>query len=159
MPGKSGGMDRLTDKQEKFVLELIAGKSQREAYRAAYPNCKAKDKTVDEYASRLYANPKVLARFDELQRKVRSEAEKQKVASKIEVLEELSAIGLGGKVYPVHDMFGNAFQRKPTVNERIKALDLLGKYHNLFSESLKVEGLTSVQILDNIPDTGRDEDG
>ena len=38
----------LTAKQEKFVQELIKGKSQREAYKEAF-NCKnMKDETIDK---------------------------------------------------------------------------------------------------------------
>ena len=62
--------EKLTNKQEAFVLALIDGKSQREAYRSAYKAERMKDKTVDEKASRLFAEGKVRARFDELQAKV-----------------------------------------------------------------------------------------
>ena len=44
----------LTLKQEKFVLELIKGASQREAYKKAYPASKKwKDASVDSKASAL----------------------------------------------------------------------------------------------------------
>ena len=46
--------EKLTNKQEAFVLALIEGKSQREAYRSAYKADRMKDKTVDEKASRLF---------------------------------------------------------------------------------------------------------
>lgn len=60
----------LTTKQEIFVKELIKGKSQREAYRIAYPKSKEwQDKNVDSRASNLFKNAKVMARFNELQRK------------------------------------------------------------------------------------------
>ena len=57
----------LTLKQERFVQELIKGKSQREAYRIAYPKSNNwKDDTVDQVACRLFKNVKVHARYDEL---------------------------------------------------------------------------------------------
>jgi phage terminase small subunit len=57
----------LTPKQEKFVQALVAGKvSQREAYRGAYSSDRMLDKTVDEKASRLFAQDKIRARYDEL---------------------------------------------------------------------------------------------
>lgn len=64
----------LTQKQEKYVQELINGKSQRVAYREAYPSSrKWKDKNVDSRASNLLKNDKVLARYlelkDEIERK------------------------------------------------------------------------------------------
>lgn len=61
----------LTAKQEKFVRELVKGKSQRAAYKVAYPASKKwKESAIDSQASRLMANSKVSARYDELQKKV-----------------------------------------------------------------------------------------
>ena len=60
-------MANLTPKQEKYVQGLVAGLSQRKAYRGAYPNSnKWKDKSVDEEASKLFAIPKVRTRYNEL---------------------------------------------------------------------------------------------
>ena len=57
-------MDKLTPKQELFVQGIIAGLSQRQAYRKAFPNSKkCKDSAVDSAASRLHQNSKVLARY------------------------------------------------------------------------------------------------
>ena len=60
----------LTTKQERFVQELIKGKSQRQAYRIAYPSSKGwKDEAVDSKASTLFKNDKVKQRYDELYKK------------------------------------------------------------------------------------------
>lgn len=56
----------LTTKQEKFVIELLKGKSQREAYKAAYNATKMKDKTIDDKASLLWRKEEIRARFEEL---------------------------------------------------------------------------------------------
>ena len=40
-------MSDLTPKQEMFVQALIAGKSQREAYKEAYNATNMKDETID----------------------------------------------------------------------------------------------------------------
>lgn len=59
----------LTNKQEKYVQELAKGKSQREAYKIAYPaSQKWKPSAVDSQASRLLANSKVHARYEELKK-------------------------------------------------------------------------------------------
>lgn len=56
----------LTAKQEKFVQELIKGKSQREAYKEAF-NCKnMKDETIDVKACKLFKEDKIRIRYDEL---------------------------------------------------------------------------------------------
>ena len=56
----------LTSKQEKFVQELVAGKSQRHAFYVSYNATKMKDKTIDERASVLFKNDKIKTRYNEL---------------------------------------------------------------------------------------------
>jgi phage terminase small subunit len=81
---------RLTDKQEKFVEGLIAGKSQREAYRAAYPrSVNWLDSTVDTQACILFKHPKVLERYNELHDRLIKEAEDECIVSAKDVLREL----------------------------------------------------------------------
>lgn len=61
-----------------FVAELIAGKSQREAYRIARPLSKKwKDKCVDEKASVLFNTEKVQKRYAELLAKATAAVEKE----------------------------------------------------------------------------------
>lgn len=60
-------MAKLTAKQEKYVQGLVAGLSQRKAYRVAYPSSnKWKDATVDNKASALLREDEILARYNEL---------------------------------------------------------------------------------------------
>ena len=61
----------LTTKQERFVQELIKGKSQREAYKIAYPASKKwkKDNAVDSKASQLFNDAKIKQRYEELKKK------------------------------------------------------------------------------------------
>ena len=56
----------LTSKQEKFIQALVAGKSQRQAYKEAYNAANMKDKTIDERASVLFKNDKIKTRYNEL---------------------------------------------------------------------------------------------
>ena len=56
----------LTSKQEKFIQALVAGKSQRQAYKEAYNAAKMKDETIDVRACELLKNSKVKARYDQL---------------------------------------------------------------------------------------------
>lgn len=86
-------LSKLTDKQEKFVQELIKGKSQREAYKTAYPKCKARDKTVDEKASKLFNMDKVRTRYDKIHDRLIQEAEDECIVTAKEVLRELKRIG------------------------------------------------------------------
>lgn len=87
-------MSNLTLKQEKFVQELIKGKSQREAYRIAYPkSLKWADNTVDSRASKLFNSYKVITRYNELRDRLVKEAEDECIISAKEVLLELKKIG------------------------------------------------------------------
>ena len=63
---KGGGIVSLTSKQEKFIQALVAGKSQRQAYKEAYNAANMKDKTIDERASVLFKNDKIKTRYNEL---------------------------------------------------------------------------------------------
>lgn len=143
-------MDELTNKREAFVQALVAGKSQREAYKSAYNTSRMKDKTVDEKASRLFADSKVRTRYDELLKMVRGESARRAVASAADVLEELSNVGMGTKEYPTYDMFGKEHKQKPGLPSRLKELELLGKHHKLFTEQVQMSGNMEVQIVDDI---------
>lgn len=87
-------MPKLTDNQERFVQELIKGKSQREAYRNAYPkSINWTDNAVDSRASRLAKSDKVLTRYNELHDRLIKEAEDECIVTAKEVLRELKRIG------------------------------------------------------------------
>lgn len=88
-----GGDVKLTQKQEKFVQELIKGKSQREAYRIAYPSSKKwKDNVVDVKASELLKNGKVSVRYNELRGKVIKRAEEKAIITAEEIIKEIASI-------------------------------------------------------------------
>lgn len=58
---------KLTPKQEKFVDGILEGKTQYQAYIDAYPRAKTyKRKSVDELASNMMKNIKILSRLQEL---------------------------------------------------------------------------------------------
>ena len=83
----------LTDKQERFVQELIKGKSQREAYRAAYPkSIKWEDNSVDINASQLFSGTKVKLRYNEIHDRLVKEAEDECIVDAKMVLKELANI-------------------------------------------------------------------
>lgn len=84
---------KLTQKQERFVQELIKGKSQRQAYRIAYPSSKKwKDNVVDVKASELLKNGKVSVRYNELRGKVIKRAEEKAIITAEEIIKEIASI-------------------------------------------------------------------
>lgn len=82
----------LTDKQEKFVQELIKGKSQREAYKLSYNASKMNDNTIDRKASELFCSGVVTARYNELHDRLVKEAEDETIITAKEILTELKHI-------------------------------------------------------------------
>lgn len=83
---------QLTLKQEKFVQELIKGKSQREAYKAAYNAKNMLDTTIDRKACELLKNGKVSARYNELRDKLIKRAEDKAIITAEEIIKEIKSI-------------------------------------------------------------------
>ncbi|MEN0465844.1 terminase small subunit [Staphylococcus aureus] len=78
-------MIKLTPKQEKFVLGLIEGKSQRKAYIDAGYSTKGKsDNYIDSRAFELSKNSAILDRYEEL----RQEAAEQSKRTRQKAFEE-----------------------------------------------------------------------
>ena len=59
-------MESLTPKQEKFVMALISGMSQRQAYKFAYNYENMKDTTIDVKACKLFKKDKIQLRYNQL---------------------------------------------------------------------------------------------
>jgi len=87
--------NKLTDKQEQFVQELVKGTTQRQAYLKVYPNSKKwKEKSVDEKACFLFNSVKVKARYREMKAKVIEKAEKKSIITVEEILQELKNVAM-----------------------------------------------------------------
>lgn len=66
-------MDELNKQENDFIAYLVAGLSQRQAYRKAFKQSKNwKDETVDSKASRLLKLGKVQARYKDLLKEARN---------------------------------------------------------------------------------------
>lgn len=88
----------LTAKQEAYCQERANNQIQYDSYLIAYPSSrKWKRSTVDEAASRLEKNSKIIARIEELRKPQEDLLESNRKA----ILQELIDIGLSNKkVYP-----------------------------------------------------------
>lgn len=73
--GAPGENVKLTPKQERFAQEVASGKSQADAYRAAYDAELSKPETIHSKASVLMADGKVAARVAELREPVVQKAQ------------------------------------------------------------------------------------
>lgn len=69
-------MPGITPKQEAFAQAVASGKSQSDAYRAAYKvGAKTKPETVNQAASRIMADSNVAARVAELRKPIAEKAQ------------------------------------------------------------------------------------
>ena len=84
--------EMLTHKQEKFVEELVKGKSQREAYQSAYNTAKMKPATIDSRAYELFKNGEITARYNELMEKSVEKTEWEATEVRKEIIIQLMSI-------------------------------------------------------------------
>ena len=130
----------LTSKQEKYVQGLVAGLSQRQAYREAYPNSiEWKDRTVDSRASELFKKSKVLGRYNELMEEHKTKA----LFTRQEAVNEL--IWLYKQSKKSIEEQDEGYVRQGTSGamlgalDRLIALELLDPINQLQHEKLKQE--------------------
>lgn len=108
-------------RHEKFVQCLIAGMSQRKAYREAFPaSVRWKDTTVDVNASKLFSDTKVLLRYKELQ----EEAQDAAIMTRKERMVALSDIA----------------QNAEKEADMIKAIDTLNKMDGDYTSKVELSG-------------------
>ncbi len=110
-------MSKLTDKQERFVQELIKGKTQREAYKTAYNCVKMKDTTIDVKACELFKKDKIKVRYNTIHDRLVKEAEDESIVTAKEVLRELKKIGFAD----IKDYL--SFTTDESNNQRIQLFD------------------------------------
>ena len=148
---------KLTPKQEKFVLGLVEGKSQRKAYiDAGYSIENKTDNYIDREASVLAKNPKVFQRYEGLIAEVaeKSKWTRQKAFEEYEWLKnvaksEMEAEGLN----------------KPRADAFLGSLDGMNRMalgnEDLASKKIKAEIRMlekKVDLLDKVEETTQESD-
>lgn len=117
----------LTPKQEKFVQEIVKGKSQADAYRSAYACKKMSDKTIWENASRLMADSKVKARVQELRDKIDTST----IMTAQQRLEWLTGI---------------IQSKEETTTDKLRAADIMNKMQGEYTQKIEANVNTDVNI-------------
>ena len=129
----------LSATQETFCVEYAATGNAIESYKKAFSLQSIPDDKAKQYSNELLSDPTIKQRVIRLQ----DIASPKEILTKTSVLEELSQI-VRTALFPA---------------DRLKALDLLGKYYKLFSErdtSQKVYvGENKIQIIYMSPDHKR----
>lgn len=143
----------MTEKQKIFADEYIIDLNATRAYKVAYPNVK-KDNVASAAGSRMLGNVKVKAYIDERLEELKSE----RVADQQEVLEFLTSVMRGEKTEQTLCSVGELCQEIIDIDvgakDRIKAAELLGKRHRLWTDKVEaeVQGTVIFANEDNIPD-------
>lgn len=146
----------MTAKQQIFADEYLKDLNGTRAYKAAYTNVK-KDSVASANAVRLLGNAKVKSYIDEQLEKMHNE----RTADAQEVLEYLTSVMRGQQTEEVLRGVGMGEQLKTNIEvgakDRLKAAELLGKRHALFTDKVDVAATQKVVFVDDVPQD--DEDG
>ena len=137
---------KLTIKQQTFADNYIELGNATEAYKRAYPNVK-RDETARAASSRMLTNVNVKSYIENRMEELKSE----RVADQQEILELLTSIARGETTAATLRSVDVGVQTidedmPPTMGERIKAAELLGKRHAMWTEKQEV-GITGT--IDN----------
>lgn len=136
----------LTTKQEKYVQGLVAGLSQREAYKqAGYATEGKSDNTIDANASRLFKNSKVLTRYNELIEEHKTKA----LWTREEAINKLK--WLMSKAESSIEIQDEGYVRQGTSTAFVNTVQELNKLEGLYpSEKQEIELSGGVQFVDDI---------
>lgn len=144
---KGGGIvKKLTIKQRAFADYYIKlGNATEAARQAGYS-----EKYINTNASKLLQNTTIKAHIDERLKQI----EDDRIASAAEVLKYLTSVLRGESqseivvVEGVGDGYSKArrIKKEPEEKDRLKAAELLGKRHRLFTDKLDIEGAIPVVI-------------
>lgn len=147
----------MTEKQKRFCDEYLIDLNGTRAYKNAYPNVKNNDSAAVN-ASKLLRNTNIKAYISEQLENLHN----NKIADAREVIEYLTSVMRGKSEAEVVVVEGQGegyskakkFKKSPDEKERLKAAEMLGKYYTLFTDRTQIEGAAQVQIIDDIPDKG-----
>lgn len=135
-------MSKLNEKQKAFADYYIESLNATESYKIAY-NCSYN--TARTNGARLLANANIKEYIDE----VMSAKNESRIASQDEILQILTDIARGITEEEVvqFSQLGEELRttRKPTIKDRMKASELLGKRYRMWVD--KVEANVNQQVI------------
>ena len=153
---------KLTEKQKRFADEYLIDLNATRAYKAAYTSCK-KEETARVNGSKLLTNTNVKAYIDD---KIQQRAERTEITQDM-VIKELAKIAFANiKDFVAVEVVenGRIVKVKPTsqisadkvgaiasikqgangievkLNDKMKALELLGRHLGMFADKLELSG-------------------
>ena len=136
-------MSKLNEKQKAFANYYIESLNATESYKRAYNV--VNQSTAEANGSRLLRNAKVKNYIDE----VMSAKDESRIASQDEILQILTDIARGITEEEVvqFSQLGEELRttRKPTIKDRMKASELLGKRYRMWTD--KIEADVNQQVI------------
>lgn len=142
---------KMTEKQRIFAEEYIKDLNATRAYKAAYPNVK-KDAAARASGSKLLTNPNIKQYIDEQLEIMRT----KRTADAQEILEYLTSIMRGEQSEEVLIGLGEGRQKitdiEVSAKDRIKAAELLGKRHALFTDKTELSVVETPVFIDDLGD-------
>lgn len=136
---------KLTEKQQRFADYFIEyGNGTQAAIKAGYSK-----KTASVISTENLRKPNIRAYIDERLNELASE----RIADQQEVLAYLTGVMRGKQKGGALQGMGDGYQEvienmPPTVSERTKAAELLGKRYGIWTERVEVEDVTPVFVDD-----------
>ena len=140
-------MNIMTDKQRIFADEYLKDLNGTRAYKVAYPNVK-KDSSAATAAGRLLRNVEIKSYIDEQLEQMHNE----RTADAKEILEYLTAVMRGEETETVATSKGLYDGVEVSAKDRLKAAELLGKRHALFTDKQQIEVTEMPVFVDDIGD-------
>lgn len=139
-------MTKLTLKQKRFADEyIISGNAYKSAIEAGYSKKYAKARS-----SELLENVGIKSYIDDRLKQLESE----KVATQEEVLSYLTSVMRGEQTEQILRGQGEGVQSIDDIEvgakDRIKAAELLGKRHRLWTDKVEADVVASVTFVDDI---------
>lgn len=149
-------MDKLTTKQKAFADYYIETGNATESYKQAGYSVKS-DNAAGVEGHKLLKNPKVRAYID----KRLAEKEAKRIASQDEILEFLTKVMRGEVTEEIPVTMKDSWEmadKQPSIKDRVKAAELLGKRYIMWTEKHHHEGSLGVTIIDDIDEIESDDD-
>ena len=142
-------MSKLNDKQKAFADYYIESLNATESYMKVY---ECSYNTARTNGARLLTNANIKKYIDD----VMSSKDESRIASQDEILQILTDIARGITEEEVvqFSQLGEELRttKKPSIKDRMKASELLGKRYRLFVDKAELEITEPITIIDDIGD-------
>lgn len=140
---------KLTEKQKRFADYYIElGNATEAARKAGYSS-----KTAKSIGQENLTKPDIKTYIEERL----NEKDAERIASQDEILEFLTAVMRGEKTEQIPVGLGEGAQqledKDPYLKDRVKAAELLGKRHSMWTDKVDMVGNVGVRIVDDIGDS------